>query len=1178
MPTPDQNPQKEVKKSPFIHLHTHTHYSLLRALPQIGDLVKATLKQEMDAVAITDGGNLYGVIEFIQECNKKEIKPIIGQCAWVALDKHTDKRPRIDDRANQIVLLCENNEGYGNLLKLTTTAHVDGYYYRPRMDKDLLRTHAKGLICLSGGLSGEINKALAMDEFGKAEQIALEYNEIFGQGNFFLEIQDHPELDDQVSANNKLIELSKKTGIPLVATKDVHYLKPEQSEAHDVLLCIGDGKNLDDDRRSRMTDADYSFVSAAHMQKAFAHVPEAVENTRKIADRCNVKLDLGKWFFADVQVPEGETHDSWLRKMAFDGLAKKMPNHTQEYVDRIEYELGIISKKGYSPYFLMVSDYMRWADEQGIMTTTRGSAAGSLVSYCVDIVPVDPMVYKLPFERFLNPFRPSPPDVDGDFEDTRRDEVIRYVTEKYGKDKVAQIGTFGTMAARGSVRDVGRVLGLPYALCDRISKMIPMGSQGFPMTIQTAIETTPELRDEMAKDPDVKRLIALAQQVEGCARHMSVHAAGVVIAPRPLTEFTALQKESGGEKLITQYEMNSIEAAGVLKSDFLGIRNLSILGGAVKIIKKTKGVDINIKKIPLDDKKTYEMLGRGETTGLFQLNGDGMTKWLKELRPTTIHDLMAMVALYRPGPMETIPQYIRRKRGEEPVTYADPRMEKYLDKSFGLIVYQDDLLFSAIELAGYTWEEADKFRKAVGKKIPEEMAKQKDKLTEGIIKHGQTRQFAETLWKLFEPFQAYGFNKAHACAYGMVAYQTSYLKANWLAEYMTSVLSCEAGDADTVATVVTDCEKMGIRVLPPDVNESESDFTYIDDNHIRFGLLAIKGLGHDVAAAIIEERAARGKFTSVADMASRVGGKSFNKKSLECLIKSGAMDCLEERNQMLGSIDQILAYHKDAVKDLNSGQSNLFMAPGGEGIAPIRGELKLRPVTPATKREKLAWERELLGLFVSEHPFREFDDYFGAAVTPTTGVREKLGAPGLVNVGGVIMDIRVILTKKGDNMAFVKLEDTHGSMEVVVFPSVYKTNVTSLVKDAPVVVEGKLQEREGQIGLLAEKLTVLTPENLPTMRDMLLSVNRTAIASLKPDAKVEASKISIVMPPRVPKSFAAEIKRIISEYPGGRRVYFKVKEPSGAFRKIETPYSIAFSGDMIRDIEALAGKGAVLEE
>lgn len=1160
--------------SKFVHLHVHSHYSLLQALPKLDELVRAAKNAGMDALALTDYGAVYGAIEFIQECRKKGIKPIIGQCAYLALDHHTDKRARIDDKQHQIVLLCETEEGYKNLLKLTTIAHLEGFYYKPRIDKDLLRRHHKGLIGLSGGKKGEIFKALAMDEFGKAETLVKEYVDIFGAGNFFLELHDHPELDEQVARNRDLIKLSKTTGAPLVATGDVHYLTREEAEAHDVLLCIGEGKNLDDDRRTRMTDADYSFVSAEQMEKAFADVPEAIENTRRIADRCNVNLELGKWNFADIPIPAGETHESQLRKLAYEGIARKVPEITREVRDRLEYELDIICKKGYSPYFLVVSDYMTWAKAHGIMTTTRGSAAGSLVSYAIGIVPVNPLDYKLPFERFLNPFRPSPPDIDGDFEDTRRDEVIAYVTDKYGRDRVAQICTFGTMAARGSVRDVGRVMGLPYALCDRISKMIPMGSQGFPMTLERAIEQTAELREEMDKDPQVKRLLALAQKIEGGARQVSVHAAGVVIAPKPLTEYTALQKESGGEKLITQYEMNSIEAAGVLKSDFLGIRNLSILGTAVKIIKRTKNVDIDIQDIPLDDAKTYKMLSDGDTTGTFQLNGAGMTRYLKELKPTTIHDIMVMVALFRPGPMENIDEYIARKHGRKPVTFMHPKMKSFLNTTFGVLVYQDDLLMTAIEVAGYSWEEVDKFRKAVGKKIPAEMAKQHVIFVDGCKKHGgMTKEHAEAIWNLFEPFQGYGFNKAHACAYGMVAYQTAYLKANWPAEYMTAVLSAESGDADTVATIVADCKKMGIEVLPPDVNESGTDFTYIDDRRIRFGLLAIKNLGSDIAAAIIEERNGRGRFKDIADLASRVASKNFNKKSLEALTKTGALDFLGERNYLLAGIEQVLAYHKDAVKDVLSGQKNLFML-SGSAQAPARAELKLRAVPPATKREKLAWERELLGLYVSEHPFKEYSDFFGGAFTTVADLPKKKGAGALVPVGGIIMGIRVIYTKKkNEPMAFVKLEDMSGAVEVVVFPRTYKDNQAALVKDRALMVEGKVEEKDGEMKILAEKLTVLGSENIEQVRKTL-SCSERDFAAPAGALAAERSHICIAVPPKMAPSLANELKRVFSENPGSRRVFLLVKDKANP-HKIETSFNIAFSGDTIAEIEKIVGRGAV---
>lgn len=1162
--------------SKFVHLHTHSHYSLLQALPKVDELVSRAKELGMESLALTDYGAMYGTIEFIQECRKAKIKPIIGQCAWMATHKLTDKRARIDDKQHQLVLLAETEEGYRNLLKLTTIANLEGFYYRPRIDKEVLKQHSKGLIGLSGGMKGEICKALAMDEYGKAEQLVREFVDIFGEGNFFIEIQDHPELDEQVARNRDLIKLSEQTGVPLVATKDVHYLNHDDAEAHDVLICDGEGKTIDAEHRTRMTDADYSFVGAEHMEKAFKDHPEAVENTLKIAARCNVELELGKWNFAEIAVPEGETHSSWLTKLAYEGVAAKVSEVTPAIRERMEYELNIINNKGYAPYFLVVSDYMRWAKAQGIITTTRGSAAGSLVSYAIDIVPVNPLTYKLPFERFLNPFRPSPPDIDGDFEDTRRDEVIAYVTEKYGRDKVAQIGTFGTMAARAAVRAVGRVLGLPYALCDRVSKMIPMGSQGFPMTIERAIETTPELRDFIQTDPQVKKLLELSKKVEGCVHHVSVHAAGVVIAPKPLTEYTALQRESGGERLITQYEMNSIEAAGVLKSDFLGIRNLSILGLAVKIIKRTKGIEVDINNLPLDDAKTYKMLAEGETTGLFQLNGAGMTRYLKELKPSSIHDIMAMVALFRPGPMESIPEYIRRKHNPSLVTYLDPRLKDILDQSYGVMTYQDDVLLTAIHIAGYNWEEADKLRKAMGKKIPEEMEKQKEKFLSGCLKGGLSEHKAKQLWHLIEPFAAYGFNKAHAAAYGMVAYQTAYLKANWPAEYMTAVLSAESGDADKIAEVVTDCAKMGMEVLPPDINSSGADFTYMDDSHIRFGLSAIKNLGSDIIASIIPERKERGEFKNITDLASRLATKNFNKKSLEALIKSGALDSLGERNQLLACIDQILTHHKSAMKDLTSGQSDMF---GAVPSLSAKREITMRQVPPATKREKLAWERELLGLYVSEHPFKEYAEYFTDLLMPISGLAAKKGTKALTRMGGIVMDVRPIVTKKGDPMAFVRLEDMTGTVEVVVFPSIYGAAKLTLTKDSPVMVEGKIDEKDGEIKVLCEAAERLTSDNLSDIREKLAYANRGPARAAGPAASSlsigDNPLVCIAVPAKMPPSLADQLKKVFTENPGGRKVVLVIRD-NGVTRKIETTFSIAFSGETILAIEQLVGKGAVL--
>jgi DNA polymerase-3 subunit alpha len=1149
---------------------------MLRALPKTKELVKRAKENGMDAVALTDYGAIYGGVEFYKACQKEDIKPILGMCAYMALDKLTDKRPRIDDRQHQFVILAENVEGYKNLLKLATLANVDGFYYRPRIDKEVLREHSAGLIGLSGGLNGEINKALALDDWDKAERIALEYKDILGADNFFLELQDHPELDEQIARNNDLKQLSEKTGIPVVATKDVHYLDPDDAEAHDVLLCVGSGKTVQDDRRKSMTNADYSFVSGEYMEKAFADTPEAITNTRKIADRCNVELELGKWYFADFKIPEDKTYDEVLREETLRGIEEKVEGEvSQEYLDRIDYELDIIKTKGYASYFLIVSDYMRFAKEQGIANTTRGSAAGSLVSYAVDIVPVNPMVYKLPFERFLNPLRPSAPDIDGDFEDTRRDEVIAYATEKYGADKVAQIGTYGTLAARGAVRDVGRALDLPYAFCDKVAKLIPTQAKN----IAQALELEPELNDLYGDDPQVRKLLDLAQKVEGSARHCSVHAAGVVITPKPLTEFTALQRESGGEKLVTQYDMHQVEDAGAVKMDFLGIRNLSILGLAIKTIKKTKGLEIDIMDIPLDDKRTFELLKRGETQGLFQLGGAGMTKNLMQLEPTKITDIMAMVALYRPGPMETIPEYVRRSKNPSLVSYPDPRLEDALKASYGLLVYQDDVMLTAITLAGYDWLEADKLRKAMGKKIAEEMERQKGKFITGCQEHGGlTEEKAWELWRSIEPFAQYGFNKAHACSYGMVAYQTAYLKANWPSEYMSALLTCESGDLEEVAVIVSECERMGIKVLPPSVNESLTDFTYIDDNTIRFGLRAIKNVGADVAEAMIEERKERGSYKTIGDMAKRVETKFFNKRVLEALIKSGAMDCLGERNQLLASLDQITKHNRNVMKDIASGQSNLFAA------APILGgeeEIGLREVPAATKRERLAtkrerlaWERELLGLYVSEHPFADFAKYYEGLLTPLKDIEAMKVNTGLSRVGGTISDFRVILTKKKqEQMAFVKLDDGSAELEVVVFPRTFAETKDLWEKDQMVMIEGKYNEREGDVSLICEKVTIITPDNAEQVRDML-SMSKGGRVASKSIKAVAAEQVCIQVPPTMAPSVAEALKIAFEKYPGSRKVVLLVEE-NGSHKRIETSMSVAVSSDLIVAVERLVGRGAV---
>lgn len=1056
----------------FTHLHVHSHYSLLDGLAKIDGLLDRAKELGMDSLALTDHGVLYGAIEFYREAKKRGIKPIIGVETYLAPNGRLNKRPKIDDKRYHLILLAKNRTGYQNLLKLVTAAHLDGFYYKPRIDKEILRVHSEGLIGLSACLGGELPRMiLSKKPIQEIEAAIREYQEIFGPENFYLELGAHPNIPELKIVNQTLIDLGRRLKIPYVATYDVHYLKPEDAEAHDVLTAIQTNALLEDSDRLTLKIDDFSLAAPEKIIEFFKDTPEAIENTQKIADACDLELELDRWVFPNYQVPENKTPEEYLAELTWSGLNQKLPgfDRAERGFDetvrkRAEYELEVINKKGFAPYFLIVADIINWANSQGIITTTRGSAAGCLVSYALGITQINPLEYNLPFERFLNPFRPSPPDIDMDFADNRRDEVIEYAVQKYGSDKVAQISTFGTMMARAAARDVTRVLGYPYGFGDKIAKAIPFGSQGFPMTIENAKKISSELAALYDSDPKVKKVLDLAEKLEGCARHASVHAAGVVISPTPLTDYTPLQYDPKGGKIITQYDMYSIEPAGLLKMDFLGIRNLSILGIAVELIKQRRGVIVDINNLPLDDKKTFRLLAKGETMGLFQLGGEGMTHYLKELKPTVITDIMAMIALFRPGPMAVIPEYIARKNNPSLVKYLDPRMKKYLDKSYGLIVYQDDLLFTAIELAGYTWEEADKFRKAVGKKIPEEMAKQKDKFIEGVVKHGQTMQFAEKLWQLFEPFQGYGFNKSHAASYGIVAYQTAYLKANFPVEYVTAILMAEAGDNEKIAQIIAECKRMEITVLAPDINESFENFAVIDDKTIRFGLLAIKNVGENAIKALIEERKNNGSFKSIGDFAERVHHKDMNKKTLESLIKCGAMDELGERNRLLAGAETILEYLRETKRMKEQGQQNIFELNPSVGAVSY---LKLPSVEPAPDYDKLVWEKELLGLFISSHPLERFRD----ALAKYTPIKELSAARNgyKIKTAGIISSMKKIITKNKKLMAFVNLEDFDGKMEIIVFPDAFEKNAALWQENKILAVAGKIDNRNGSVKIICEE-------------------------------------------------------------------------------------------------------------
>lgn len=1136
--------------SKFVHLHVHSHYSLLDGLPKIPELINRATKLEFEALALTDHGNMYGAIEFYKNAKKAGIKPILGIEAYVALEGLLEKKPGPGANYHHLVLLAADLEGYHNLLRLTTLAHLEGYYYKPRIDKQALQTHALGLIGLSGCSGGEIPRHLSSQNFAEARKAALEYETIFGKGRFFLEIQrnarDAKTDSVQAKINQELVKLSSETQIPLVATNDAHYLDEEDKIAQDILVCVGTGKTVTDIDRLDMKAFDLSLRPQEAMSEIFSDLPEALKNSVTIAQMINLELPLERHHFPAFTVPSGYTPETHFEELCLEGLKNKYENSIipENLLTRLKYEIDVIKNKGYATYFLVVADLINWARNRGIISTTRGSAAGSLAAYALGITTMNPLEYKLPFERFLNPYRPTPPDIDLDFADNRRDEVLEYVSEKYGKDKVAQIVTFGTMMARAAVRDVGRALGTPYSKCDRIAKMIPFGKQGFHMSIELALLSAPELKEIYDKDPETHELLELAKKVEGCARHASIHAAGMVIAPTQLTNFTPLQLDTEFKNVITQYDMHSIEAAGLVKMDLLGIRNLSILGNAVELVRQILEIDIDLQKIPLSDPKTYEFLGSGRTMGIFQLGGSGMTKYLVELRPTNIFDIMAMISLYRPGPMESIPQFIERKHHPELITYLDPRLREILDMSYGVITYQDDVLLIAIKLAGYSWEEADKLRKAMGKKIPKEMAAQKEKFIQGAINNSLASEKAVKLWSLIEPFAAYGFNKAHAASYAIVAYQTAYMKANYPVEFMAALMTAESDDMDKVAVAVAECRSLGIQVLPPDSNESLADFTVIGKDKIRFGLKAIKNLGSDVIASIIAERRQKGQFLSLADFVRRIKTRNFNKKSWEALVKSGSLDRFGERNQMLLNTEIILDYARRNQKQEALGQGMLLA-----GFSGGNGDLILKSAPEASDAEKLSWEKEFLGLYVSSHPLQKYREILHKSCAPLN----QLGPADdgtQKTIGGIITRIQKILTKKGEQMCFADLEDLDGKLELVIFPSVFNEYRSLLEVDQIVKVTGRISDKDGELKMLADRIKNIE-ENVTDVTGALRPAENGNSLSGTNDPVLK-----IRIPQKASPQIFSSLKIAFSQHPGQTSVSLIIPDREGAPREIKTNFLV----------------------
>ncbi len=1218
----------------FVHLHNHSHYSLLDGLNKIDEMVNYAQEQGSPAIALTDHGTMYGVIEFYQKAKKAGIKPIIGVETYLAPHSRLDKNTR-EDRGHHLILWAKNTLGYHHLIKLISLAHLEGFYYKPRIDWSLLEKYHEGLIASTACLGGEIPHLIISGNLVQAEKRIKEYNTLFGQDNFYLEIQDHPELEEQAAVNQQLIKFSKKLNIPLVATNDSHYLHKEDAEAQDILLCLQNKKKITDtDRLKMLGHGDYSLRPNSEMIAAFSEVPEAVANTLKIAEKCNVEIELGNTQLPYFAVPDSYNEDSYLRWWCEQGIQKRFPGASPEYLqrvqERLDYELGVITKMGWPSYFLIVADFISWAKKNKIVVGPgRGSAAGSIVCFLTGITNLDPLKYDLLFERFLNPERISMPDIDVDFADVRRSEVLNYVGEKYGHDHVSQIITFGTMAARAAVRDVGRVLDEPYEYCDKIAKSIPMF-----MKLGEALKTVPELKEMYHQEPAAKRILDYAQRLEGVARHASTHACGVLITKDPLTDNVPIQYASSSDRsIISQYSLHPIEDLGLLKMDFLGLKNLTIIESTLKILNNTQGKELDIDDIPLDDQVTFNLFKNGETTGVFQFESSGMKHYLRDLKPTEFEDIIAMVALYRPGPMEWIPDYINGKHQIKKVVYLHPKLEPILKKTYGVAIYQEQVMQIARDLAGFTMGQADVLRKAMGKKIVSLLAEQKEKFIDGCVQNSIYKELAEKIFSFIEPFAGYGFNRSHAACYAMIAYQTAYLKAHYPVEFMAALLTADQGDSDRVAIEIEECRRMGIEIMPPDINESFATFTVVTDgtkenraSHknkisktIRFGLQAIKNVGQHIVEEIIKIRKNSGPYQDIFDLLERITDRDLNKKSLESLIKSGAMDNFAERGQLLVNIEKLLSFNKELSKSKNSKQDSLFIDSPLEAL----NHPQLNSGNPATQNEKLTWEKELLGLYISEHPYNAFRPYLADFALPLITLKNHQGEERIV-IAGIVSTIKKIITRKGESMLFVKLEDASNTVELLIFPRLLKETPDLWVGGQAVIVEGKISEKDQDIKVLVNRVSALDsaePEkSIADFKKLLAHTRKTSnhyqkynnsssnsfqksnfqkpfIKNKKASSTLaNSTTIATVKKPttdKVPKAFQSEnnssiesknilrlilaetfstddsrrLKKIFSLFPGQDAVHFKVLD-EGRAKIIKTPFLVANSPELKKELIA----------
>lgn len=1101
---------EELVPSDFVHLHTHTYHSLLDGLTKIDDLISTVKENGMEAVAITDHGTMSGSIEFYKEAKKQGIKPIIGMETYVAARSRFDRDPAKDKPRYHLILLAKNEKGWQNLCALTSKAWIDGYYYKPRIDHDIMAEHSEGIVCLSGCAGSEISEAITNDDYEKAKELAKWYVSVYGE-DFYLELQDHGHPDCpnhwevQAKINDGLFKLNKELGIPLIVSCDSHYLTHENQDAHEILLCIGTGSYLNDEKRMSLKEFDLFVTNPRDIIDRWGKIdPEIILNTKRVAEKVNFDFEFGKILIPKFPLPEGETSEKeFLDKLVFRGMAERYADVSPEeaekmsipeireklsedQINRVDMELGVLDAMGYNGYFLIVQDFINWGKNQGIVFGPgRGSAAGSIIAYALHITDLDPLEYDLLFERFLNPDRISMPDIDVDIQDTRRNEVIQYCVDKYGKDRVANIATFGKMMAKNAVRDVARVLEVPYSEADRIAKLVPDPIQGRHQPLKVSLEKDLDLKKEYETNPTAKTVFDFAMQLEGTIRNHGVHACGVVIAPDDLINYLPLEMAQKGV-VATQVPMGQVEDLGLLKMDFLGLKNLSIIATAQKIIKGSYGVDIDLATLPLTDEKAYKLLADGNSTGIFQLESAGMKRYLKELKPTKFEDIIAMVALYRPGPMSEIPKFIARKHGLEEITFYEDHMAPALENTYGILVYQEQFMQISKEVCGFTGGQADTLRKAVGKKQIDLMKKMKDEFIEGAVKHSNAdREKVTKFWDHLEEFANYCFNKSHAACYALIAYWTAYIKAHFPDAFMAALMTSDADDTDRLSIEIAECREMGIEVLGPDVNESYRNFAIVPgENKIRFGLLAVKAVGGGAVDAVLDARKDGGRFKSVLDFAKRVNARAFNKRAWDSLIMTGAFDEFGTRSDLLHNLEKIQGYGSKIQKEVASGQSDLFALLGQEEQESLTPDIELPPAPiQHPEKEKLMWERDLLGLYVSAHPLDRFVTYFEEQTIPMSQIKPNTDGQR-ATIGGIVLDARTILTKNGTKMCFVKMEDKTGDSEVIIFPNLYAEIEDKIKIDAVLKIEGKVsaRDREGNLKpdaqLIAETVSVITDEEL----------------------------------------------------------------------------------------------------